>query len=99
VADPDLDLLARDDDLAAAADAALDPDRFGRGVGAGSGGACVADACDVGACERVGQRAQQGVPVDQVQHRTVDADGQAASGQVVANRVLGGRPATAGRSR
>ncbi|MEH0975199.1 hypothetical protein V6U77_29125 [Micromonospora sp. CPCC 205546] len=92
VADADADLLAGEDEDAAAADASLDALWFGWGSGRRAGGAGVADAGLLLCGERVGQAAQQGpVGVEEVQNAVVEADGDASAGEVVGDGVC--RPA------
>ena len=88
MADTDVDALPGDDELAAAADPSLHLERLSGWLGFRSGRASVADPGEVGFGERVGQGAEQCVPVGEVQQVAVDADGQALSGELVTDRVL-----------
>ncbi|MCK2213678.1 hypothetical protein MF672_007725 [Actinomadura sp. ATCC 31491] len=88
MADADADTLAGDGELAAAAEAPLHVDGFGGRLGFGAGGAGVPEAGHLIASERVGQGSQQRASIGKVQQDAVDADGQPASGELVANRAL-----------
>jgi hypothetical protein len=88
VADADVDALSGDDEGAAAADPTLDADWFGCGLGWWSGGAGVAQSGLFGGGERVGQAAQQDAVVDELQQAAVEAAGDPAAGEVVADGVL-----------
>ncbi|WP_433288319.1 hypothetical protein [Micromonospora sp. CA-244673] len=89
VADADVDFLAGDDEDAAAAEASLDPQWRWRWLRWWSSGTGVTDAGLLGRGQRVGQAAQQHpIGVEQVQHAAVQADGDASSGEVVADGVL-----------
>jgi hypothetical protein len=89
VADADLDSLFGDGDGAAGADPAVHADSVGCGCRWWSGGPGVAQAAQVGRCERVGQAAQCcAVGVEDVQDAVVEAGGDAAAGEVVADADL-----------
>lgn len=66
----------------------FDAERLGRRVGWWSGGAGVAEAGQVGGCERVGQTAEQDAVSDELEQAAVDADSESTAGEVVADRVL-----------
>jgi hypothetical protein len=87
VDDADVDALFGNDQCAAAGDASLHAQRLGRGRGWWPGGAGVAQPGLFGGGERVGQRPQQAALVDQLQQAAVEADGEAAAGEVAADRV------------
>jgi hypothetical protein len=70
VADTDVDLLPGDDEGAAAVHAPLHSQRFGCGLGWWSCGPSVTQAGQLGWGERVGQAAQQGAVVDDLQQAT-----------------------------
>jgi hypothetical protein len=88
VVDADVDALVGDDQGAAAADPALDADRFGRGLGCRSGGAGVTEPGLFGGGEGLGQAAQQDALVDQLKEAAIEADGEPPAGEVVADGVL-----------
>jgi hypothetical protein len=88
VADPDVDALAGDDQAAAAVDPALDADRVGRRLGCRAGGSGVTQPGLFGRSERVGQAAQQGALVDQLQQAAVEANSDPPAGEMVADGVL-----------
>ncbi len=84
-----MNALPGNDESAAAADAPLDAHRFGRRPRWWPGGAGVADADVVGGGKGAGQAAQQdAVGGDDLHDTAVDPDGDALSGELVADGVL-----------
>lgn len=87
--DPDLDPLSGNGYRAAAADPPINPQQASDGSRCGAGRAGITQPGPVSRGERVRQRSQHGaVVVEQVQDAVVEAGGDPASGQVIAERVL-----------
>lgn len=84
----DVDALSGDGQGAAAADPPLDPLWVGGRLGWRAGGPGVADAGHVGWGEWIGQAAQQGTVLDELEQALVEEDGDSVAGEVATDRVL-----------